>query len=234
MVTKSKIEPPNVTFFIFLYHLVKSEAWDKSLKKTIKQYHKSCLLPSFKTTWRRTIIEFLFYSVKPVNQSFECYVLYFYRPLQYNLLIGKWLIKSFLEDGIANFFSVIVTCNNCRNGHFNYVKYFLLPRIVINSFPKNWTKGILDAFYHLKLGSWSQKEIFPLMVIIITSISVPKPLITTSTRCRSTKLDGEFIILDSTFPLESFISGTDWKIWIDWTNDRSSGILLLFKYGVTA
>ena len=73
MVTKSKIEPPNVTFFIFLYHLVKSEAWDKSLKKTIKQYHKSCLLPSFKTTWRRTIIEFLFYSVKPVNQSFEFY-----------------------------------------------------------------------------------------------------------------------------------------------------------------
>ena len=72
------------------------------------------------------------------------------------------------------------------------------------------------------------------MVIIITSISVPKSLITTSTRCRSTKLDGEFIILDSTFPLESFISGTDWKIWIDWTNDRSSGILLLFKYRVTA
>ena len=227
MVTKSKIEPPNVTFFIFLYHLVKSEAWDKSLKKTIKQYHKSCLLPSFKTTWRRTIIEFLFYPVKPVNQSFE---FYFICKGLYNKTYGK----SFLEDGIANFFSVIVPCNNCRNGHFDYVKYFLLPRIVIHSFPKNWTKGILDAFYHLKLGSWSQKEIFPLMVIIITSISVPKPLITTSTRCRSTKLDGEFIILDSTFPLESFISGTDWKIWIDWTNDRSSGILFLFENRVTA
>ena len=85
MVTKSKIEPPNVTFFIFLYHLVKSEAWDKSLKKTIKQYHKSCLLPSFKTTWRRTIIEFLFYSTELVM------------PVRSKVLNSTLFVKAFTK-----------------------------------------------------------------------------------------------------------------------------------------
>eukprot|EP00093_Oithona_nana_P012433 12433.XXX_546163_546309_1 [CDS] Oithona nana genome sequencing. len=45
-------------------------------------------------------------------------------------------LKSFLEDKIANFFSIVVPCNDCGNGHFNIVKHFLIPSIVIHAIAK--------------------------------------------------------------------------------------------------